>query len=133
MAAHTIAGTGVMPKIMRSLLHPLLVHQAIVHGWPMTSTQAFAEVEIGLTDLREVSNTDLAILGAAANNAIESWKTALGTIANSLLTNAQTTPDEPPATETKDLIQDHLQAGLDLLAALDADLVGITSDAGTAP
>lgn len=133
MTANTPAGNGFLPKIVRSLLHVLLVHQAVAREWPMTIEQANAEVTIAHNDLEEITARTFDILSSDALESVKTWTAAVFTLKSTLGIQATAVPEDPLPEETKTLIQGMYQSGLDVLAALDLDLLGILSDAGTTP
>jgi hypothetical protein len=122
-------GTGFLPVLFRSLLHPLVVHHAIASEWPITNGAAASSLQLALESLTGLGLT-VNILGEDAKTALTTWTTQLTAVQGIV----QALPAQDDAdTTTRDQIRNIYGHALVLLGILDEDLLGINSDGGRIP
>lgn len=125
-------GNGFLPNLIRSLLHPLVVHTAAAAGWPITLEQARSSITIALESLSRIppDSPTLEILGEDGRTAVENWRTALSNLSTQLANG--TAGDPLTTTHTRHIHTAYAHAFI-LLGVLDEDLLGIRSDGGRTP
>lgn len=123
---NTEYGTGYLPRVFRSMVHPAAMYLGLAMNWPLTNGQLAANIQLGLDGVTaDIDPND--ITSQDAKTGITTWLTQITAIHGVI---AGLPADETPNEDTKRLITDAYAHAFALLAVLDKDLLGITSDGG---
>lgn len=128
--ATTQYGSGFLPQVMRSMLHPLVTHTAIADGVEQTNAQVAAALGLANDSLATIPANTYQIMSADAATGIENWKKSVEKALKKLEGLAADDPADDTAQKEIKAIYAH---AFILLGILDEDLLGLRSDGGTTP
>ena len=133
--ATTPAGTGLVLPIAKALTHIMTIYTALTREWPLSATDAIAELEEAMGHMRN-AHIPFDIMTEDASTAVSGWQDALHarltTLRTALGAEDTLTAESPQVDDLKMLATDAWQ----LLTHLDRELTGLdasSADPGNLP